>query len=214
MALYHVIMADIINSSSYDSEWLSEKFIQIVHDCNESCAAEILSPLTITLGDEFQGVAASLKGAVDTIFYLEERLLADKYPFRLRYVVCFGDIGTEINPTVAYGMMGRGLATARQQLIKKQRVRPRFFFDLGDDAASRATNRLFRLVELLTNRWKRKDCNLVKELLASENNSDVAAKLDKDRSLIWKRRKSLHIEEYMILKNLVYDSVALFKEGR
>src|SRR5450759_588107 len=132
MPNYHVMMADIVKSSSLEPAWLGEAFERLVSRCNEKCSDDIISPLTITLGDEFQGVAASLKGAVDTIFCLEETLLAEKFPFRLRYVVLYGEIGTEINRTLAHGMMGSGLTPARQKLTHKQRSRPQFQIELGD----------------------------------------------------------------------------------
>jgi hypothetical protein len=116
---------------------------------------------------------------------------------------------------VAHGMMGSGLTLARQQLTHKQRSRPQFQFALGDGdvALTRALNRYFRLVELLTKEWKGKDCPLVLEFISSESNSELALKLNKDRSLIWKRRKSLRIEEYLILKELIFDAVRTVTEG-
>lgn len=213
MPSYHVIMADIVKSSSLDPAWLGESFSRLVSRCNESCGDDILSPLTITLGDEFQGVAASLQGAVATILSLEETLLAEKFPFRLRYVVVYGEIGTELNRSVAHGMMGSGLTLARQLLTLKQRSRPQFQFDLDDAALTRALNRYFRLVELLTKEWKGKDCSLVLEFIRAQSNSELALRLNKDRSLLWKRRKSLRIEEYLILRELIQDAVKTVTEG-
>lgn len=213
MAFYHVIMADVVKSSSLDQVQLGSDLQQLVQSCNEHLAGVLLSPLTVTLGDEFQGVASSLEGAIESLFTLEEMLLEKAYPFRLRYVVLYGEIRTEINPEIAYGMLGPGLTAARARLVSKERSRPRFQFELGDDVATTMLERLFRLLELLVQEWKSKDSLLISELITQRSIKEVAERLDKDRSLIWKRRKSLRIEEYLILKELVNTTVNSFARG-
>lgn len=204
MSQHYIVMADIVKSGSYDERELGENFSRIVSLCNKKCASQLLSPNTITLGDEFQGIAASLKSSVDILFCLEETLLAEKFPFKLRYVVHYGEIETDINRSVAYGMMGAGLTFARERLTEKKRSRPRFNFIVNKSSTDVSLNKLFRLVELLSNYWRPVDCDLIQELLLTDNNFDVAEKLGKDRSLIWRRRRHLRIEEYQILKELIY----------
>lgn len=213
MAFYHVIMADVVKSSSLDQVQLGSDLQQLVQSCNEHLAGVLLSPLTVTLGDEFQGVASSLEGAIESLFTLEEMLLEKAYPFRLRYVVLYGEIRTEINPEIAYGMLGPGLTAARARLVSKERSRPRFQFKLGDDVATTMLESLFRLLELLVQEWKSKDSLLISELITQRSIKEVAERLEKDRSLIWKRRKSLRIEEYLILKELVNTTVNSFARG-
>lgn len=213
MAFYHVIMADVVKSSSLDQVQLGSDLQQLVQSCNEHLAGVLLSPLTVTLGDEFQGVASSLEGAIESLFTLEEMLLEKAYPFRLRYVVLYGEIRTEINPEIAYGMLGPGLTAARARLVSKERSRPRFQFKLGDDVATTMLERLFRLLELLVQEWKSKDSLLISELITQRSIKEVAERLDKDRSLVWKRRKSLRIEEYLILKELVNTTVNSLTRG-
>src|SRR5512141_448690 len=97
MAEYFILMADIIKSRSYDGRILNERFHDIVSACNLARRRDLLSPLTITLGDEFQGILQSLPAAVRVIYFLEEALLKGAFPFTLRYVLYQGDISTPIN---------------------------------------------------------------------------------------------------------------------
>jgi CRISPR/Cas system endoribonuclease Cas6 (RAMP superfamily) len=168
---------------------------------------EIMSPYTITLGDEFQGFVRSLKAAIKTIYFLEETLLEEDISFKLRYVVVFDKIETPINIEIA-GMTGPGLAMAREMLTKKQlgKSRFQFKFSYGHDFE---LNMLFRLVESLISCWNKKDYILIKELLCNDDDKSVAEKFTKNRSQVWKRRKTLRIEEYIILKKLIFNQVQI-----
>ena len=62
MAQFYIVMADVIRSRSYDGGDLMREFGRIVKECNVTHTGALLSPYTITLGDEFQGVAGTLAG--------------------------------------------------------------------------------------------------------------------------------------------------------
>jgi hypothetical protein len=200
MTRRHILMGDIIASSSYPAARLREAFMAQVAECNEVLSAGILSPYTITLGDEFQGVAASLQAAVQAIFFLEEGLLGRDPHFKLRYVVVHGEIDTPLNRQKAHAMMGAGLTLARRMLTDKRRGRPRFRFDLPDKAVTRQFERLFRVLDGLTERWSPSDAILIRDMIADPHNEAVGRRHGKNRSQVWKRRKYLLIEEYRALK--------------
>lgn len=200
MTLEYILMGDIIASSSYQAASLREAFLSQIEACNQALEAEILSPYTVTLGDEFQGVAASMQAAVQAIFYLEEGLLGAGQPFKLRYVAVHGDIDTPLNRQKAHTMMGAGLTRARQMLTDKRRGQPRFRFDLSDGAAAKQFERLFTVHDGITDRWSSADAELISDMIAFPHNAEVGRRHGKDRSQIWKRRKHLLIEEYRVLK--------------
>lgn len=200
-------MADVISSRSYDGSNFMREFARIVEECNAAHARTLLSPYTITLGDEFQGVARSLRSAVDSILFLEGRLLTVQPSFLLRYVLVNGEIDTPINPLLAHGMTGSGLASAREMLTKKRRGRRRFQIDLPDSLCAEELTMLFRLLELLSGHWKPKDYPLIRELMWNDD-AVVAAHFGKTTSQIWKRRKSLQIEEYGIIKEFISRTVS------
>jgi len=208
MTQHYIVMADVIRSRSYSGSDLMNEFMRIVEDCNAVYAGAILSPYTITLGDEFQGVADSLKSAVESILFLEDRLLTVHPAFMLRYVIVFGEIDTPINPRIAHGMTGSGLVAARELLTKKRKRRRRFQLKLFDLPYNDDLNMLFRLLELLSGHWKEKDYALVRELVWNDNDADVASRFGKTKSQIWKRRKTLQIEEYITVKELLCRTVS------
>lgn len=205
MAQHFILMGDVIGSREFDATKLQQELNTLLSACNDDLKADILSPYTTTLGDEFQGIARSLNGAARSIFYLEEQRIKNQYAFQVRYVAHFGEIQTSINTEIAYGMMGPGLTKARAFLTDKRRGRPRFYFDLPDKSLAENLNRLCSIIEALTERWNRGDYSLIVDMISEQNNEEVAAKHGKNRSQIWKRRKNLLIEEYKLIKAVVLD---------
>ncbi len=208
MPQYYIVMADVIQSRSYDGGDLMNEFMRIVEECNAAHAGAILSPYTITLGDEFQGVAASLRSAVDSILFLEDRLLTVRPAFMLRYVIVYGGIDTPINSQIAHGMTGPGLVAARELLTKKRRGRRRFQLYLPNLPYTDDLTMLFRLLELQSGHWKEKDYALIRELVWDYDDAEVASRFGKTKSQIWKRRKTLQIEEYVTVKELLHRAVS------
>ena len=200
MSLQYILMGDIIGSRRYAAEQLRNEFMGLISSCNKELQQDIFSPYTVTLGDEFQGVAASLTAAVKTIFYLEETSLRLGLRFKMRYVTVHGAIETPLNRVKAHTMMGAGLTEARSLLTDKGRGTPRFRFKLDDMHRMSQLNRLFLVVDGLTDRWNRKDRELILDMLVNTHNEDVGVAHGKNRSQIWKRRKNLLIEEYRALK--------------
>lgn len=201
---YHILMGDVIASSDYDAQALGKNLKELVNAANETLKKQTLSPYTVTLGDEFQGVTSSLQSGIETLFYLEEQRLVKGCEFKLHYVLHYGKIETPINPETSYGMLGKGLTQARKKLTAKKRERKRFNFDLGEEEFSTQLNRLFEVLDGITERWKPDDFALITDMINNDNDREVGEKHDKDRSQIWRRRKTLMINEYNLLKDFIF----------
>ena len=89
-------MGDVVSSRGYEAKLLHKELKALIQSCNEELR-DILSPYTITLGDEFQGITTSLEASIKTLFFIEEECLKQKLGFKLHYVLHFGEIETEIN---------------------------------------------------------------------------------------------------------------------
>ena len=203
MARQYILMGDIIGSSEYEARPLRGEFLQLTASCNKTLKEGILSPYTVTLGDEFQGVARSLPAAIEAIFYMEETAFRRGLLFKIRYVTVHGQIDTPVNRLKAYNMMGAGLTKAREILTDKGRGDRRFHFDPADTYIMNQLNRLFVVVDGLNDRWDVADALLILDMLYNTNNEEVGSKHGKNRSQIWKRRKHLLVEEYRALKEVI-----------
>lgn len=203
MARRYILMGDIIRSSEYEASQLRREFLRLIGSCNETMEGGILSPYTVTLGDEFQGVASSLLAAIEAVFYMEETALRAGLVFKIRYVTVHGQIDTPVNRLKAHNMLGSGLTKAREMLTDRGRGERRFRFDLVDTYLMNQLNRLFVAIDGLTDRWDVADALLILDMLRNTNNEEVGLTHGKNRSQIWKRRKHLLVEEYRALKESI-----------
>jgi hypothetical protein len=205
MPNYYVVMADVIASRNREPRQLMGEFQNLVGSANRLFSEGILSPLTITLGDEFQGVVRTLPDAVKVLVWLEEARLKGDFGSQLRYVVHYGEITTPLNHQLAYGMLGPGLAEAREELAEKSRRRSRFRIELPDRRLASQLSQLLEVMFALTRDWKCEDASLLFDMMLSQNNEAVAVAHGKNRSQIWKRRRNLYVDEYASLKEVVLE---------
>ncbi|MTI22721.1 hypothetical protein E1176_16940 [Fulvivirga sp. RKSG066] len=198
-----IIMADIISSSAHNGQELMGDFKKIVKDVNSRYNKEIISPLTITLGDEFQGVVSDLMAAVQIIFALDEKLLKNDNDFNLRYIVNYGEIDTEINKKIAHEMLGEGLTKARKGLEQmKSEDRETLIMGIEDSKLTKL-NLALQLYRSIYNDWHKKDRQLVFDFLQMDDYKKLAEKYSKDPSSMWRKRRSLKIEDFKRSKTLI-----------
>jgi len=210
---YHILMADIIGSRKKSGVDLMSRFKKIVSSVNSKEKDNLLSPLTITIGDEYQGIAHSLSAAIRILTSMEEQIVLDGKPFRLRHVILVGGVDTPINPSSAHGMLGQGLTKARETLaslknrswqkpnniFKHARIR----ISCPDKAKEAGLNRLFLVYQGLIDRWKNKDLEEASAFLRFRDYRKVADYLGKDESSTHRREKSLMINEYLAIRELI-----------
>jgi hypothetical protein len=116
---YAILMGDIVDSESAPSiKAVHRTFNTAVDSANKTHAANIASPLTITLGDEFQGLLTTLLYAWDVAAAMRIRLLVANVS--CRFVIGTATLETPLNTKQAWNMMGAGLSTARDKLNDKK----------------------------------------------------------------------------------------------
>lgn len=201
---YPILMADIIASRRSDQRLLIYEFKRIVQFINYKWKESIISPLTITLGDEFQGLLKDMESCYKVVFEIEEFIIENELNIKLRYVMNYGSIETPINRNIAYEMLGDGLTQAREQLNKLKSGINRFLVLSGKkQKATIAINDLFMIYESYIDSWKLNEYKMVTQFLKVKDYKIVASNLDMNRSSTWRRYKGLHIEEYNITKSLI-----------
>jgi hypothetical protein len=130
-------------------------------------------------------------------------LLKEK-PFELRYVITYGEIEVPRRKRMFYGIVGRGIARAEIKMAQlRTRGGSRFYMDLRDIQESSFLTKLFGLYQDLYDSWRPKDYKLAAQLIYIWDYNLIAKGMGKSRSLIWRRRKSLKIQEYNTIKDLI-----------
>lgn len=199
-----VLMADIVNSRTKNSTLIMKNFKKLIKKTNQFFENIIDSPLTITLGDEFQCIVKSTKNAMEIIFFIEEYIVINKLPFQLRYVINDGKIDTKINTRRAYEMLGEGLTNARNDLNELKKSSSRYCISINNEAISKIINESFIIHQNIIDDWNpAKDYSLVSHFFEHKDYKKVALLLEKDKSQIWKRSKSLNIDSYFATKEII-----------
>lgn len=201
---HYIIMCDMMNSRHADQALIMQQFKACTQYINTTYKKSILSPLTITLGDEFQGVVQSLEACIRILIDLEEYIIANDYHFKLRYVVNYGAIDTPINKSRAYEMLGTGLTDARMYINELKKSSNRFLFHTEDEVMDTLINNSFIIFQEIVDQWNiEKDHAIIHEFILHKDYKIVAENLQKDRSLMWKREKSLHLKTYYSIKAIL-----------
>lgn len=203
MSNQYIIMADVIGSRNIaQSDDFIKQFRQLTQEANKTFKKELLSPLTITLGDEFQGVLKSAESLFHLLFYLDEQIIEKGYSFQLRYSLVWGEIETKVNPKVAHDMYGSGLTHARQSLGKIKESGSHHHIEV-DRKKDDQLNMSMRLYQSIRSEWKKSDYEVIAAFIKYDDyKSLIDIGLYKTRSGAWKKRKTLRIEEYVIVKEL------------
>ena len=197
-------MCDVLNSRENNQKNLIEDFRNCTTYINNKYKKNILSPLTITLGDEFQGVIKNLSNSIKIIVELEEFIIKNNFPMKLRYVLYFGEIETEINSNIAYEMLGNGLTDSRRIINNMKEKDSRFYIDTKEESKNSILNNGFNIFQNIVDKWKiEKDYEIIYSLIEFKDYKIVSEKLNKNRSLVWKRERNLNISSYTSAKEIL-----------
>ena len=209
-----ILMGDIIGSRGYPQGELHEEFNKCINSANEIFRKQLVSPLTITLGDEFQGIVSSLEEAFRIIFYIDEKSRNQDSDYEIRYSLHLGNIETNIVSEAAHNMMGEGLTTARELLGEmSRRARERFRISVGSVKIQRCFENILAIYDKIITSWNlEKDKEVIQILIQEPNDRKAAELLGKTRQQVWKRRSTLMINEYNKSKESIILMAGLFHD--
>ncbi len=190
-----VVMGDLVQSeSSMAPERLHALFNAQVQAQNHIGSHKLLSPLTITLGDEFQGLATSLANGIPLVQGLRFGLL--EHGVDCRFVIGLVTIRTPINRAQAWNMMGDGLSRARDLLNEKD-ARTHYRFSLPNMPALEAILDAVGIgLTLIEQKWSQTQRQIVAAQLAGKTAQEIANARDVSSHSIYKVRSAAHFDAY------------------
>lgn len=206
---HYVLMGDVIDSHSQeDKTKLIQGLKKQVTEVNQKLKPFIASPLTVTLGDEFQGIISDPKTLFEAIFYFEESLLTAPNKYILRYSTYYGAIDTSINERNAHGMYGDGLTQARKRLEAMKTRKSRFSIALGQEDIAAHLQLLFELYQANKDRWPTSQYEMISHYLKNPDyNSLYKAGYYKTKAGAWKIVQSLDLNNYINIKKLILQTL-------
>jgi SatD family (SatD) len=163
---------------------------------NERAGAVVLQPLTITIGDEFQGAFASLTRTLDAALFVRLQFMPAG---ELRFGLSRGDIqfDPEIQPL---GQTGSAWYRAREAIdsIKETADRRNAFrrsaFHSDDEQLNALVNAYLILQDRILNDMDERDVQIALGMLRNEAQASIAATIGIDPAAVTRRKYSNRID--------------------
>lgn len=148
--LYFTIIGDMIGSRKLENRSVVQKrFSAALNEVQKRYAQQIVSPLTVTIGDEFQAVLKETSHLFALLYEIEQSLKA----VSLRYGFGIGTISTAINHNAAIGMDGPAFHNARTSIEQARKTKTRYGFSCGDSVIDKRINVLLNWIDISTKGW-------------------------------------------------------------
>lgn len=209
---YAVIMGDLVGSEIAQSvEVLHARFNAEIEVCNAVFKRRLVSPLTITLGDEFQGLAQSLGDALDIVRTMRLDMLEARID--CRFAIGAVDLKTKVNTDRAWNMMGRGLARARERLNEK-RAETRYRFALEDHPAVEVTTEaLGASLTAIEERWTEQQLEDIAATIAGMSAKEIAERRNVSVHSVYKVRSSGELDLYLLQWGAIAEALSYIDQA-
>ena len=189
-----VLIADIEASRDVegkDREVLQKSLKDILTNLNEQ-GEGIVSPYTITLGDEFQAVF----GEADHLFVQMLKIMAALHPVTVRFSLGIGSIDTPLNTEQALGMDGPAFHRARKgiEMLKENG----FLFGIrsedNDDLMLKILNNSLQLLSKQMRGWNKTRIKILYMLKEGWDYKVISDELDISRTAFYKNKEAGALE--------------------
>lgn len=190
-------MGDLVASEAVPSiAELHAAFNVAVQAINRRRKRDLASPLTITLGDEFQGLTSTLEAGLSIIRELRGALLADGV--ECRFVLGAARVETPVNRQRAWNMMGPGLASAREKLADKRHPNVYRFSLPSESVIEALLDAVGYSISSVETEWTPRQYEIVVASMAStKRNVDLATSLGITERTLYKIRRAARLDFYM-----------------
>ncbi len=178
------VIGDLIGSrNSPDRTGLQDRLNQALATINETSRTHLLSPCTITLGDEYQAVYRD----AETLFQDAWLVLERVYPEKVRFSLGVGTLTTPVNPDQAIGMDGPGFHVARAAMESPfKRSGSLFRLSHADRPVDPWIGPALDLLSHETHRWKRHRFMVFQRLLTGADPKRIAQEANISATAVYK----------------------------
>ena len=199
-------MGDLVNSERHpDPQLLHQRFNAAIIRQNDALAEDIVSPLTVTLGDEFQGLLSSTIPAAQAARRIRLELMNEEID--CRFVVGAVNLKTPLNRDRAWNMMGPGFAGARERLDEKRSPnRYRFHFPT-DNVLETLLEASGRSLTSIERGWSIAQRTDITKLLEGDSVADIARMRNVTVHNVYKIRSAGDFELYTVLWEAIYKAL-------
>lgn len=181
---------------------------QIQSDLNRvlrklSSSKKLLSPYTITLGDEFQAVYEDADGLFSDFLLIHYAI----FPVRVRFSVGVGKLTTPVNHKTAIGMDGPAFHVARDGVKDLRRSGSLLRIGFAEKSSDSWINPTLDLISHVSTNWKRSRFLVLQRLLQGDDAKVIARKANLAKSAVYKNIKAGALNTITALFSEVRSSV-------
>lgn len=188
-----VVIGDLVKSRQVtDRSGLQTRFVNAIANCNASLD-DVLSPYTVTLGDEFQvvlasaarvfvdltAIAAALLGAPDTTSH-------DAASASIRFSLAVGELTTPLNPEQAIGMDGPAFHASRSGIEQLKRSGDSFTLSGIDPRSDELCNSAFALISHAMTGWNSRRHWILAERMRKTDVATIAERVGISTAAVYK----------------------------
>lgn len=184
MNTYIVVIGDIVESKDLKPALRKQTQSQLedVFDQLNRESGELLSPYTITLGDEFQAVYRS----ANQLFHDIWAFTAQIHPVRVRVAISVGEITTEINREQSLGMDGPAFHAARDRIDEMKADDILLSLSTQDKPFDRLVNSSLQILAGNLRTWNKNRFTILKKRYENVEVKKIAHDLDLSEVAVYK----------------------------
>jgi hypothetical protein len=169
-----VLVGDLVASRRIvERSAVQETLRSCLRQLNSKKREGLVSPYTITLGDEFQAVFS----APDRLFRDALTVLIALYPVAVRFSCAIGEISTAINTKQAIGMDGPAFHEARATIDHLKRTKSLFAIASPNGTGLTLINQCLALVSHTIGKWPRSRLEILRGLSENRTVKQIAQDL-------------------------------------
>ena len=205
---YIVVIGDVISSRKVEKRNdLQKILLAVFNDLNTTDNENhLVSPYTITLGDEFQAVYEK----ADHLFLDSIRILEETIPQKIRFSFGIGEISTELNRRQSIGMDGSAFYLAREGIEKLKETRGSYKFNiygLEDPKLQKLYNNILMIFSNLLEGWNSNRYYILRSTIAGKAVKEIARDLSITEAAVYKNISDGNIREMMAILEIMINHI-------
>lgn len=208
--MYAALIGDLVESKKLpDRQYVQEQLKQILAELNQEYSSAVASNLTVTLGDEFQGLFKT----PDVLLEIADKIKFRMLPVKVRFGIGFGDITTDITRELSIGADGPAYWHARAAIESVHDTGGLMIIWDEDSPLQQVVNDSLALCDFVESRWRDSQTALIRESILNFGHSldvsqvKLAELLGITTQAVNQRVQSTGYYQYLGMKNSITRSL-------